>query len=85
MGGSHLFDLLREAPDDLGEFYALCRGDPIEVQSLFLKPGQIIARVYTIFDEELEPVRSTVDGIVLTITRKPFVVAGDSIIQIGIP
>jgi uncharacterized protein len=50
-----------------------------------IKKGQNIARVYTIFDEELEPVRSSVDGIVLTITRKPFVVAGDSIIQIGIP
>ena len=50
-----------------------------------IKAGQIIARVYTIFEEELEPVKSTVDGIVLTITRKPFVVAGDSIIQIGIP
>jgi hypothetical protein len=50
-----------------------------------IKAGQIIARVYTLFEEELEPVRSSVDGIVLTITRKPFVVAGDSIIQIGIP
>jgi uncharacterized protein len=50
-----------------------------------IKPGQTIARVFTIFEEELEPVKSLVDGIVLTITRKPFVVAGDSIIQIGIP
>jgi uncharacterized protein len=50
-----------------------------------IKTGQIIARVYTIFNEELEPVKSPVNGIVLTITKKPFVTAGDSIIQIGIP
>jgi uncharacterized protein len=50
-----------------------------------VKKGQIIARVFTLFEEELEPVKSPVDGIILTFTRKPFVVAGDSIFQIGVP
>ena len=49
-----------------------------------VKKGQIIARVFTLFEEELEPVRSPVEGIILTFSRKPFVVSGDSIFQIGV-
>lgn len=50
-----------------------------------VRKAQIIARVFSLFEEELEPVKSPVDGIILTFTRKPFVVAGDSIFQIGVP
>ncbi len=46
---------------------------------------QIIARLYTIFDEELALIRSPVDGLVLTVSRKPFIAAGDSIFQLGAP
>jgi predicted deacylase len=50
-----------------------------------IKKGQVIARVYTLFDEELEPIRSPIDGLVLTLNKKPFVAAGDSIFQMGTP
>lgn len=50
-----------------------------------IEKDQIIARVYTLFDEELEPIRSPLDGFVLTVNKKPFVSAGDSIFQMGTP
>jgi len=50
-----------------------------------IEKGQIIARLYTIFDQELEPIRSPIDGLVLTVNKKPFVSAGDSIFQMGTP
>lgn len=48
-----------------------------------IKKGQVIARIFTIFDEELEPVKSPMDGIVLTMSQLPFVYSGDYIFQIG--
>jgi predicted deacylase len=50
-----------------------------------IKKGQIIARLYTLFDEELEPIKSPIEGVVLTVNKKPFVSAGDSIFQMGTP
>lgn len=47
--------------------------------------GQTIARVFTIFEEEMEPIKSPIDGIILTVNKKPFVAAGDSLFQIGTP
>lgn len=50
-----------------------------------VKKQQIIARIYSIFDEELEPIRSPIDGVILTFSREPFVNAGSYIFQIGTP
>jgi predicted deacylase len=50
-----------------------------------IEKDKIIARMYTLFDEELEPIRSPIDGLVLTVNKKPFVSAGDSIFQMGTP
>lgn len=50
-----------------------------------IEKEQIIARLYTLFDEELESIRSPIDGVVLTVNKKPFVSAGDSIFQMGTP
>jgi predicted deacylase len=50
-----------------------------------VKKGQVIAKLYTLFDEELPPITSAIDGIILTVSKKPFVSAGDSIFQTGTP
>jgi uncharacterized protein len=50
-----------------------------------VKKGQVIAKLYTLFDEELPPITSAIDGIILTVSKKPFVSAGDSIFQMGTP
>jgi predicted deacylase len=50
-----------------------------------VRKRQIIARMYTIFNEELEPIKTPMEGIILTVSKMPFVTAGDSIFQIGRP
>jgi hypothetical protein len=50
-----------------------------------VKKGDVLAKLYTIFGEKLESVKAPMEGIILTVSKEPFVTAGDSIFQIGKP
>jgi predicted deacylase len=56
----------------------------VEIRDLVNK-GDVIGRVYSLFEEELEAIKSPVDGIILTVSTEPFVLPGDSLYQIGKP
>ena len=47
--------------------------------------GDIIGKIYSLFEEEQEAIKSPVDGIILTVSTEPFVLPGDSLYQIGMP